>query len=99
MNQAGETSRPNKVHYVIDVVPDHVEVQDTETLDGVRTEVIQVWCDPKYPKAYNDKKLREFLNKVKKIGLIRFNAVDSIAIIPPSVSGKDRWMEITGNLK
>jgi len=86
-----DLDRPDQSHYVIDVAPDFVT--DAET--GKKLGVIQVWCDPKFPDAHRDPKLRAFLDRRGAEGyaaLIRFGSSDAMAIFPPSITG-GRWLE------
>jgi hypothetical protein len=57
-----DLSRPDRVHYVIDVMPDHVELEDKQTGERTPVEVIQVWIDPDYLDAHRDPALRAYLN-------------------------------------
>jgi hypothetical protein len=96
VDDAGETSRPDRAGYVIDVMPDFVTVVGE---DGARTniEVIQIWVDPKRPDAWRDNALFTYLEqrgKEGKAALIRFNASDAVTLMPPSMSADRRWHEI-----
>src|SRR5215471_3194906 len=44
--------RPDRAHYVIDVMPDFITLTDNETGEKHTIEVIQVWVDPDYRDAH-----------------------------------------------
>ena len=44
--------RPDLSRYVIDMIPDFVEVENSETGTRIPIEVVQVWCDPKQRDAW-----------------------------------------------
>lgn len=91
-------TRPDKSHYVIDPSPDYVELTSNGESAIKKVRVIQVWVDPKYPKAHEDPELRAWLEKWELPALIRFNSSDSIAIFPPSITGKG-WVEMAGTCR
>jgi hypothetical protein len=83
--------RPDRVHYVIDVLPDYVTVVDHTTGAKTNVEVIQIWCDPHYPDAHRDPALRRYLERQgeqNKMALIRYNEKDAMTLIPPAMTGK-----------
>src|SRR3974390_2830528 len=100
VEEAGETGRPDRVHYVIDIVPDVVRI-DHE--DGpVDIEVIQVWCDPKHPDSHRDPALRAYLlarAAEGKAALIRYSAYDGFVLAAPPFTESDEWEEQRSNMK
>jgi hypothetical protein len=77
-------SRPDRSHYVIDMLPDYVTVIDDDTGEKTNVEVIQIWIDPDYPDAHRDPALRRYLNRRDeegKIALIRFNQSEAISLL------------------
>lgn len=88
-----DLSRPDRSHYVIDVIPDYVTVAET----GDKIPVIQIWCDPDYPDAHRDPALRRYLERRAAEGVaaqVRYNHSDSLMIFAPAFFGK--WREIGG---
>ena len=87
--------RPDRAHYVIDPAPDFVTVG---TLG--RVSVVQIWCDPKYPNAHRDPKLRtwlaELFEREEKIALVRYNSHHAIALFPPASNEAGEWVEKAG---
>lgn len=102
---AGNLSRPDRAHYVIDIMPDFVTVRDDFSPD--RTEhkipVIQVWLDPKYPDAHRDPALRALINeRSKKDGcaaIIRIGSEEAFVIFPPVLAQDGQWHEQRSGMK
>jgi hypothetical protein len=93
-----DIGRPDRVHYVIDVMPDFITLQ----IDGRSSniQVVQIWVDPKYPDAHKDPALRRWLEELAEqgiVGLIRFNSIDCLTIFPPAMSDNRQWNEIQSN--
>jgi hypothetical protein len=83
--------RPDRSHYVIDIMPDFVSLDDGEKRANI--EVVQVWVDPKYPDAYQDPALAAYLTRRGEEGIaavIRYSASDAFVLFPPALthSGK-----------
>ncbi len=87
-----DMERPDRSHYVIDVMPEVVGLRDNETGREFQQEVIQIWCDPKYPNAWDVGELRAYLQRQRKCALVRFNTHTSRFLAPPSVTGHG-WVE------
>ena len=98
-DDAAELSRPDRSHYVIDVMPDFVTVVDNATGEKTNVQVVQIWIDPDCPDAHRDPALRRWLERRNEQGLgqvaalIRYNARDAITLIPPSMSQDRQWHE------
>jgi len=92
-NDAGDVSRPDRSHLVIDIMPDFVTVHDGEGGES-REEVIQVWIDPKFPDAHRDPAFRAWLEAEDMPALIRFSAMDGFLLVPPARTKDKEWMEI-----
>jgi hypothetical protein len=96
VNDAGETRRPDRTHYVIDIMPDVIRMVPNDDGDGppVEITVIVVWCDPNYPDAHRDPALRDYLkDKAEKEGigaLIRFSESEGMGLLAPCF---DEWLE------
>lgn len=99
VEDAGETRRPDRAHYVIDIMPDFIRAADHEGAEPINIAVVQVWVDPSYPDAHRDPALRDWLEQTKQIAIVRFNAGDAIVIFPPSRMDNHEWLERTSLLK
>ena len=88
--------RPDRTHYVVDMMPDYVTIDQ----DGEHSqhEVAQIWCDPDYPDAHRDPALRAWLERKNKIGLVRYDNERAVTIIPPALMAEGRWVEKASNL-
>ena len=90
-----DLSRPDRSHYVIDLLPDFITVDDDD-VGPVNIEVVQVWVDPKHREAHRDPKLRAYLErrgKEGKLALIRFSEREAFVLFPPSLTKTGQWME------
>jgi hypothetical protein len=62
-------------------------------------QVVQIWCDPKYPDAHRDPALRRWMFRRAQDGiaaLIRFNARDALTVFAPPFDIDGVWHEIAG---
>jgi hypothetical protein len=91
-DDAGDLSRPDRSHYVIDIMPDFIKADDG---DGniVEVPVVQVWVDPSYPDAHRDLALRAWLDRREAVALIRYSSGDGFVLFPPSRMANGQWME------
>lgn len=90
--------RPDRVHYVIDVMPDFITLTEGEE-KVANVEVIQVWVDPDYPDAHHDPALRAYLareGEQGKAAIIRYSAHDAFVLFPPAMTG-GTWEERRGS--
>lgn len=83
--------RPDRAHYVIDVMPDMIRLRHNETGEAQELTCLQVWLDPAYPQAWADPGLLAYANKLKMPILVRRAPEDGFAIFPPSVTGLDKF--------
>jgi hypothetical protein len=83
--------RPDRCHYVIDIMPDFIVQERPE--GPVRYPVIQVWVDPGFPDAHRDPHLRAWLITQNTMALIRVGAMDGFVLVPPELSGTGDWYE------
>lgn len=96
VNEAGATRRPDRAHYVIDIMPDFITLVPGEGAAPVNVEIIQIWLDPDYPDAHRDPALRAYLaeqGEHGKAALIRFNSSRAFVLIPPAMNEQRRWIE------
>lgn len=86
--------RPDRCHYVVDVMPDYVDV----TPDGepmIRVPIVQVWVDPDYRDAHRDPALREFLAAQSgHAAVIRYSGDEAFVLFPPALSSNGQWNEV-----
>jgi len=103
-DDAEKLSRPDRAHYVIDMLPDEINIINQETGEKKRWMAIQVWVDPKFPEAWQED--REFYEWVKRKAdngfptLLRINDGENrqgIGLLAPSITGKD-WQIVGGTI-
>lgn len=93
---AGALKRPDHCHFVVDPMPDYIEIEITGEYKQ-RIGVIQVWVDPAFPEAHRDAGLRAYLAKVGErsglAALIRYSESDAWVLFPPALTPDGAWME------
>jgi hypothetical protein len=92
MDAARGLGRPDQSHYIIHPFPDTVRMS-TDGQESGEIKVMVVWCDPKFPDAHRDPKLRYLINKHKIVMKVAFDSVKSLLVIPASMTGKGTWHE------
>lgn len=85
--------RPDRGHYVVDMIPDFVTFDPNDGSEPTRIPVLQVWLHPNHPEAHRDEGLRAFLEARKQIALIRLSATDGFLLLPPAVCSDGKWHE------
>lgn len=96
-DDADELSRPDRSHYVIDLMPDYITAQPNEGGEPQNIQVVQIWVDPKHPEAHRDPALRRWLFRRADqgiAGLIRFNETEALVLFAPPFDANGQWHEI-----
>ena len=97
-SDTAKLSRPDRSHYVIDIMPDYITAEDPK-IGQVRIPCIQIWADPKYPDCHRDPELRAWLiRRHGFVGLVRWSGEDATVLIPPYMMDNGQWLERTQNL-
>lgn len=99
-DDTADLSRPDRVHYVIDIMPDFVTVQSPEG-HGVTIEVLQIWVDPAHANAWRDPDLLDYLDRRGRDGIaaiIRYSSTHAFTVFPPSLTGTDEFVEYHGGV-
>jgi hypothetical protein len=90
-----DQARPDRSHYVIDVMPDMVVV----VVDGQQHEkmVMQVWVDSGFPEAMHDPALRAYIERRGKADgiatVVRTSKYHATLVVPPCLSVDGKWIE------
>jgi hypothetical protein len=90
-DDTADLRRPDRAHYVIDMMPDFVSIDDD------RVQVVQIWIDPDYPDAHRDPALREYIERRGRDGilaLVRFSPRIGMLLIPPNMASDGQWHEL-----
>lgn len=91
--------RPDRVHYVIDLMPDFIGAHDpygTGSDEVVNVPVMQVWADPQHPHAWEgDTALWRHIEHVaatrRQATLVRIANNRAIAIFAPCLMADHQW--------
>lgn len=96
-DDAADLRRPDRAHYVIDMMPDYVRATDDGTGESATFPVVQIWCDPNHPDAHRDPALRAWLERKAAVlplfGLVRYGNGAALCLIPPSMTAGGVWIE------
>lgn len=101
-NDTADLRRPDRSHYVLDVMPEFVTVRDDDTGHLEHIQVVQIWVDPRYPDAHRDPALRAYLERRaadRIIGLVRWGSDEGMVLFPPSLSAGGVWIEKHSNVR
>jgi hypothetical protein len=96
---APDLRRPDRSHYVIDVLPDYITLKDDTGEHKIP--VLQIWVDPDFPDAHRDPLLRAYLDEQGKQGymaLVRYDSKRAFALAPPSIASDGEWHELHSNM-
>jgi hypothetical protein len=95
-DDADELSRPDRAHYVLDIMPDFITITE-EGIEKQHIQVAQIWVDPKYPDAHRDPALRRWLVRRAEEGvaaIIRYSERDAFILFAPPFSPDGQWHEV-----
>lgn len=83
--------RPDRVHFVIDSFPDTIYINVPTPAGVERTPLlsVQVWVDPRYPDAWDNPKLKYWLDQKAMPVIIRYGHDKGFVMFPPSLTGSD----------
>src|SRR5215204_5002491 len=100
--EARNLSRPDRVRYVIDPMPDFVRLVDNETGKVTTWPVIQIWLDTL--DAHTDPGLRAYLAaQAKRTGMAALARTpgnkDAVGIFAPCISSDRQWHIVDTNFK
>ena len=100
-DDTGAMSRPDRAHYVIDIMPDFITIRNDETGEAQHVEAVQVWLDPDYPEAERDPPLLAYLERrshENKCGLLRWDNARGVVVFPPKLSADGQWHFVGSDL-
>jgi hypothetical protein len=92
--------RPDRSHYVIDLMPDIITMQEDLTGKLTQIPVVQIWVDPDFPEAHRDPALRAYVERRAAEGvaaLIRFSEREGFALFAPALADDHQWHEKASN--
>jgi hypothetical protein len=85
--------RPDRSHYVIDLIPDFITMTEEDGSSPVHIEVVQVWVDPAHRLAHRAPSFRRWLDQLGKPAIIRYSNRDGFVLIPASMTGGKGFIE------
>jgi hypothetical protein len=88
--------RPDRSHYVLDLLPDLIKLTHNETGEVTEVQVFQVWVDPAFRDAWRDPALMAYAEKQAEAGiamLVRFGSAEGLAAFAPvfDAARPQRW--------
>lgn len=96
----GETAdlqRPDRVHYVIDMMPDMIGAIPPGSSERHDVMVTQVWLDPAFPLAHRDPGLRGYAEQIAARDqmpiLVRIGSSEAFLLVAPSLASDGQWHE------
>jgi hypothetical protein len=97
-DDTAELSRPDRSHYVIDLIPDHIRITPRDGRDPYTMLVVQVWVDPAFPDAHHDPALRRYLERRAEqddmAALVRYSGDKGFVLFAPHFDKKEgKWHE------
>jgi hypothetical protein len=93
-DDTADLRRPDRTHYVIDIMPDVVRMVPDDGSASMDIEVVQVWVDPKFPDAWKDPALRDYMLRRAHEGkatMIRYDSANGFTVFPPPLSSDHEW--------
>ena len=96
-DDTAELPRPDRSHYVIDILPDFITIEPHDGTAPTNVEVVQVWVDPKHRDAWRAPELLAYLERRGQDGIaaiIRYGAREGFTLFPPTMSSDREWHEI-----
>lgn len=94
-DDAADLPRPDRAHYVIDILPDEIALNNDETGERVPLVAIQIWADPDHRDGWrNCKYLRAWIVRKAAEGfptLVRYSSREAIGVFAPPVSQDGEW--------
>lgn len=91
--------RPDRTHYVIDLMPDLIRLTHNVTGAVQEMEVFQVWVDPAFRDAWHDPALMAYAERQAEAGiamLVRFNGREALTVFAPAFDAATRkWQVIS----
>ena len=95
---AHEVGRPDRVHYVIDCLPDKV-IQQLDDGREIEWSALQIWVDPMFRDAWKDPALAAYIDRKRMPALMRYSSSDADMLWPPSLMPNKEWFLVPSNLQ
>jgi hypothetical protein len=98
-DDTADLMRPDRSHYVIDVMPDFVRWVNNATGESHPVPTIQIWIDPTFPDAHHDLALRAYVERRAAEGMVALVRYGSgtdhdFTLIAPELAEDGQWHEV-----
>jgi len=90
--------RPDRTHYVVDMMPDMIQARHNETGEVTQSVVIQVWVDPAFPDAWEDPALLAFVESAAQPMIVRYDTRRGFVVFPPNRSHDGKWHRVNSEI-
>lgn len=95
-------TRPDRAHYVIDVLTDYVTATDKSTGEAFTLPVFQVWVDPAYRDSWRTDEMRAWMLRMAErhhcATIIRYSPTEAVTVFPPPLNAERTWQEVRGQV-
>jgi hypothetical protein len=95
--------RPDRSHYVVDIMPDFITIDQHDGAGPVDIPVLQIWVDPAYPDAHRTPALREYMQRMAveegMAALVRWDSKRAVTVFAPFFSSDGQWHEREGTCR
>jgi hypothetical protein len=86
--------RPDRAHYVLDMMPDAIKAINNDTGEAIEIIVIQVWVDGSFARALADRALWRYAERLGEEGraiILRNGSTKARIMFPPAMASDNRW--------
>lgn len=94
--------RPDRAHYVIDIMPDFVTMTHDDTGERHEIPVQQVWVDPHHREAWRTPEFRGFMLQMAAdhgmATIIRWSSTEALTVFAPPFAADGEWHEVGGQI-
>lgn len=97
----GDQLRPDRSHIVVDPNVETIWSRDNDTGERQAIGAVEMWCDPRFPDAHKDEKIRAFMERrgmQNLVTMIRYDSQQGFVIFPPSITRNGTWLEKVGDI-
>lgn len=100
--EAAALPRPDRAHYVVDMLEDYVTMRPNDGGEATKIPVIQVWVDPAFPEAHRQPALRAYMLQMAErhrvATILRWSSTAALTVFPPPFSADGAWHEVSGSI-
>lgn len=94
--------RPDRSHVVVSPKTETIWTRDNDTQERHAIGAVEIWCDPKYPDAHKDERIRAFIarraDQQNLLTIVRYDSHHGFAVFAPSMVTDGQWHEKEGDI-